>query len=101
MSRKLRIAWSVGCGIICLLLIVLWVRSYRYRDVFSGPSRTSGCIWFFSMKGELQYEWDARIKPDDLNWDFNTYSIEEWMEPLSSSIGYWFVHADVVSVVVP
>jgi hypothetical protein len=26
--RKLRIAWSVGCGVVCLLLIVLWVRSY-------------------------------------------------------------------------
>ena len=26
--RKLRIAWSVGCGILCLLLIVSWVRSY-------------------------------------------------------------------------
>jgi hypothetical protein len=28
--RKLRIAWSVGCGIACVLLIALWVRSY-YR----------------------------------------------------------------------
>ena len=27
--RKLRIAWSVGCGIACVLLIVLWVRSYK------------------------------------------------------------------------
>ena len=26
--RKLRIAWSVACGIACVLLIVLWVRSY-------------------------------------------------------------------------
>jgi hypothetical protein len=26
--RKLRIAWSVVCGIACVLLIVLWVRSY-------------------------------------------------------------------------
>src|SRR5436190_1484788 len=26
--RKLRIAFSVGCGIVCVLLIVLWVRSY-------------------------------------------------------------------------
>jgi hypothetical protein len=26
--RKLRIAWSVGCGIACVLLIALWVRSY-------------------------------------------------------------------------
>jgi hypothetical protein len=30
--RKLRIAWSVGCGILCLLLIALWVRSYTWRD---------------------------------------------------------------------
>jgi hypothetical protein len=31
--RKLRIAWSVGCGILCLLLVVLWVRSYWWMDV--------------------------------------------------------------------
>ena len=29
--RKLRIAWSVGCGVTCLLLVVLWVRSYTLR----------------------------------------------------------------------
>jgi hypothetical protein len=28
MLRKLRIAFSVVCGILCLLLIALWVRSY-------------------------------------------------------------------------
>jgi hypothetical protein len=26
--RKLRIAWSVICGIACVLLIVLWVQGY-------------------------------------------------------------------------
>jgi hypothetical protein len=31
---KLRIAWSVGCGIACVLLVVLWVRSYWHMDVF-------------------------------------------------------------------
>jgi hypothetical protein len=30
--RKLRIAWSVGCGVLCLLLIALWVRSYFATD---------------------------------------------------------------------
>jgi hypothetical protein len=30
--RKLRIAWSAMCGILCLLLIVLWVRSYTWAD---------------------------------------------------------------------
>ena len=29
--RKLRIAWSIGCGMLCLLLIVLWVRSYSKK----------------------------------------------------------------------
>jgi hypothetical protein len=33
--RKLRIAWSVGCGIACVLLIVLWVRSYWQRDTIN------------------------------------------------------------------
>ena len=31
--RKLRIAWAVACGIACVLLIVLWVRSYSWNDV--------------------------------------------------------------------
>ena len=34
--RKLRIAWSVGCGILCVLLIVLWVRSYWRIDALFG-----------------------------------------------------------------
>jgi hypothetical protein len=30
--RKLRIAWAVGWGLACVLLIVLWVRSYWWTD---------------------------------------------------------------------
>jgi hypothetical protein len=30
--RKLRIAWSVGCGIAAVLVIGLWVRSYSRAD---------------------------------------------------------------------
>jgi hypothetical protein len=33
--RKLRIAWLVGCGVLCLLLIVLWVRSYSAQGLKS------------------------------------------------------------------
>jgi hypothetical protein len=32
--RLLRSAWSVACGILCLLLIVLWVRSLWVADEF-------------------------------------------------------------------
>ena len=37
--RKLRIAWSVGWGVACLLLIALWVRSYWWVE---GVSVTNG-----------------------------------------------------------
>jgi hypothetical protein len=40
--RKLRIAWSVGCGTLCLLLIVLWVRSYSFRDSVWLPGSNYG-----------------------------------------------------------
>jgi hypothetical protein len=50
--RKLRIAWFVTCGTVCLLLIMLWVRSYRVSDwvyVF----RTSDWHHLRSLNGEL------------------------------------------------
>jgi hypothetical protein len=31
--RKLQIAWSVGCGIAGVLIILLWVRSYWWLDM--------------------------------------------------------------------
>jgi hypothetical protein len=39
--RKLRIAWSVFWGLACLLLIVLWVRSYYCHDA----------LWHVDLKG--------------------------------------------------
>src|SRR6267378_2351347 len=30
--RYLRITWTVFCGIACVLLIALWVRSYRWQE---------------------------------------------------------------------
>src|SRR5688572_16712353 len=37
--RKLRTAWSVAWGIACVLLCVLWVRSYRSSDELRNASR--------------------------------------------------------------
>jgi hypothetical protein len=34
--RKLRIAWSIGWGLLATLLCVLWVRSYRTLDNVAG-----------------------------------------------------------------
>jgi hypothetical protein len=35
--RYLRIAFSATCAIACVLLIVLWARSYWWSDGFKGP----------------------------------------------------------------
>jgi hypothetical protein len=54
--RKLRIAFSATCGIACVLLIVLWVRSCSWFDmiVIRGPSNwlVSGDI----MPGTLSFQ---------------------------------------------
>jgi len=38
MTRKLRIAFSAGCGVLCLITIVFWVRSYRLNEVIAFPA---------------------------------------------------------------
>src|SRR4051812_39579519 len=39
--RKSRIAWSVFWGLACVLLIVLWVRSYRWTEIVILPISSS------------------------------------------------------------
>jgi hypothetical protein len=47
--RKLRIAWSVGWGLVAVLLIVLWVRSYAHGGQLPSPP---GMV-FLSKNGVL------------------------------------------------
>jgi hypothetical protein len=54
-DRKLRIAWSVACGVLCLLLIVLWVRRYvadSYK-VVRNPSPAQSGYMVSSIRGKL------------------------------------------------
>jgi hypothetical protein len=50
--RKLRIAWSVGWGLIAVLLIVLWVRSFRTIDAIR-QERVVGLFQIRSCRGTL------------------------------------------------
>src|SRR5262245_49963380 len=52
--RKLRIAWSVFWGVACLLLIVLWVRSYWWNDLLLIQTKP-GLVQIQSMRGRLNY----------------------------------------------
>ncbi len=54
--RYLRIAFSVGCGAICLLVIALWVRSYWRWECLNSPNIATisnkgrvGVIWNYGM----------------------------------------------------
>jgi hypothetical protein len=64
--RKLRIAWSAGCGIACLILIVLWVRSHRSSDIIVSNRWdpivvvSHGHIFY---DADYSYPWSRDIQP--------------------------------------
>ncbi len=81
--RKLRIAWSVICGIVCLLLVLLWVRSYWWIDHLQHVSTT-----FFSdtcpYDGKLVFNWsypnvtESAMARRGKRWRLWAQSVESW-----------------------
>src|SRR5262245_26842294 len=49
----LRIAWSVGFGVLCLLLIALWVRSYYTKDILLLRYSDPRFVRIASVQGRL------------------------------------------------
>ena len=49
--RSLQIAFSAFCGLMCILLIVLWVRSYWSADQVYGHVSAKKLLHFGSMCG--------------------------------------------------
>jgi hypothetical protein len=75
--RKLRIAWPVFWGLACVLLIVLWVRSYRTRDTaivnLSGRNFQAnsilGRLSFATLNQPIgQVRWHTQSRPVTI-WD--------------------------------
>src|SRR4051794_20096303 len=67
--RKLRIAWSVFWVLACVLLVVLWVRSYKnYSITYHGPAFGSDVFGVFSKHGVLD------MGVDDIE-DFQPWSV--------------------------
>jgi hypothetical protein len=68
--RKLRIAWSVAWGVAAVLLCVLWVRSYTWRDdLICHFPRSAGV---FSDRGYMQVhvssDFEQMLYPDQPGW---------------------------------
>src|SRR3954471_22522324 len=66
--RKLRIAWSVGCGIACVLLVALWVLSYWWYGAIGGPILGNHGFAVKYWRGQLLV---------------NSYDLSDWLPPIS------------------
>jgi hypothetical protein len=51
--RKLRIAFSAVCGVLCLLLVALWVRSYTAQDLIELQVRGWRVLQANSIDGRM------------------------------------------------
>src|SRR5262245_22901497 len=60
--RKPRIAWSAVCGIFCLLLITLWVRSFHAAEC-AVIQNANQHLAFSSEVSRIQIEWVAAKLP--------------------------------------
>ena len=65
--RKLRIAWSVGWGILCLLLIVPWARSQHWHDQIRIDISKTKSLQVRSIPGACSLD-IARTNPRIKQW---------------------------------
>jgi hypothetical protein len=78
--RKLRIAWSVLWGLLALLLVVLWVRSYRWEDQVFHPIGARS-LFFCSINGQLmigipgQADWSTAYATGWTGWSYDLEQI--------------------------
>ncbi len=95
--RKLRIAWSVGWGLVAVLLIALWVRSCSRADIVAAPLSHS---WYFvvgSPPGSLGV---VIYKQNASGWVIDTESIDDFRRDSDAVAAFpdnWgrFIHMNV------
>jgi hypothetical protein len=66
--RKLRIAFSATCSVACVLLIALWVRSYRGGDSISLYESNPRGVSLSSTKGRIELLTDNDINANPYGW---------------------------------
>ena len=89
--RKLRIAWSVGCGVVALLLIVLWVRSNQISDRLHGRLWGSEAFLLSAKEGhittvvfswnisQVSWEWETMSQPVDDKFSFPVGTMDHYI----------------------
>jgi|tagenome__1003787_1003787.scaffolds.fasta_scaffold19770994_1 hypothetical protein len=98
--RKLRIAWSVFWGLACILLIVLWVRSYFVYDTAYCPLSSPQMLIANSYSGRLSMYAGRRVENHTgifpQGWGRESASVKEIAESsLERPHPYWAYRKDV------
>src|SRR4051794_36897373 len=97
--RLLRIAFSITCGIACVLLIVLWVRSYWRFDIILRFSPNSAAeIRSNGGTVYVYYESPPSLPPPDSStrWHFTSFHLflpgfqSTWAAETAVHFPYWF-----------
>lgn len=119
MLRALRIAVSVACGLCCVMVVAMWVRSYFYRDAFLGGPLAPRMIYVVSMHGRVSCAlvdfrvWsraskfppgtDARLLKATFTDPGRSISIPaEFREPIAQSLFFdWYRNIDGVQITMP
>jgi hypothetical protein len=82
MNGQLRIAWSVGCGVVLIMLIALWTWSHWASYLGSGPVPFCGTWLIETQSDGLKIEtggaaatlWSGLINPPLHEIEFENYS---------------------------
>ena len=89
--RKLRIAWSVVCGIACVLLLVLWVRSYWNWDCINVQFPGPYWIGAHSLSGIVVAGGQARQNlPSAWEWWASLGDVPIPRDPYNSYFGFGY-----------
>jgi hypothetical protein len=87
--RKLRIAWSVAWGLLCPLLIVLWVRSYWRSDIAISSLSANWVGVISTAPSEIIVQ---RYTPNNMRggWGITSHNVHEVYHapPYASALGF-------------
>jgi hypothetical protein len=94
--KYLRIAWSVACGILCLLVIALWIRSYWVDDCLRGQVPVAGALQFNSIYGAVTLNVSPSLSESNWKWNSskpNLHSSRWRFRYYPSTISWYYIAA--------
>jgi hypothetical protein len=108
--RKLRIAFSITCGIACVLLVVLWIRSYRSCDLLR-RNILGARLEVIAVEGRLkitrtgpQPNWIIGPLPSTLNYQLDQPEAETLVRHIrgfANSWGFGIERGKISAILVP